>query len=377
MDPRLRGDDSSSGVRHSTSPSFPRKRESIFLPISGRRQYIFLLEFGPNKMRSITRNMAVIFQNKKLLSFAILLLLGTIWGTGYSIARFAMTHGVPPLGYSFWQSVGPAILIGLIVLPNKRLKTKNDTSRTIFYLICGLTGIVIPNTSMYFAAPHLPASILAMVVNTVPIVAYPMALFARLEVFNWQRMLGIFFALGGLMLIILPKSSLPSPDMIPWVLSTLITPISFAFCSTYIARCRPKNTDNLSLTAGMLTYSSILLIPLVFYTHSFYFLHYPLTMPDGVIILEILLSSIGYLLYFQLIKMAGPVYYSLVDTIVVLTSVFWGWLLFNEHLNQWTASAILLILFALLLVTRQQSFSPPGRDKEKDIVDPQLIAEQK
>jgi drug/metabolite transporter (DMT)-like permease len=286
-------------------------------------------------------------------SLALLILLGMVWGTGYSIARFAMTNGVPPLGYSFWQSLGPAVIIGLLSICGTR-KLTLSASRTRFYLVTGLTGIVIPNTTMYFAAPHLPAGILAMIVNTVPIIAYPMALLARLEIFNWERMTGILFALAGLMLIILPSSSLPSPDMVPWVLSTLITPLSFAFCSIYIARARPPGSDSLALSAGMLIFSSMMLMPLVIMTDSFYMFHLPLTMPDWVVLLEIVLSSIGYILFFQLIKVAGPVYYSLVDTIVVITGLFWGRVIFNEHLNPWTFAAVFLIVIALLLVTRHQ-----------------------
>lgn len=292
-------------------------------------------------------------QQNKLTSLALLITLGIVWGTGYSIARFAMTNDVPPLGYSFWQSLGPAIIIGILSFFNTRSVTLS-ASRARFYLITGLTGIVIPNTTMYFAAPHLPAGILAMIVNTVPIIAYPMALFAGLEKFNWERMIGIFFALAGLMLIIIPATSLPSPEMVPWVLSTLITPLSFAFCSIYIARFRPADSDSLTLAAGMLVFSSIMLMPMVVMSDSFYMFHLPLTMPDGVVLLEIILSSIGYILFFQLIKVAGPVYYSLVDTIVVITGLFWGRVIFDERLNQWTFAAVFLIVIALLLVTRHQ-----------------------
>lgn len=292
-------------------------------------------------------------QKNKLTSLTLLIVLGMVWGTGYSIARFAMTNDVPPLGYSFWQSLGPAIIIGILAYFNTRSVTMSAT-RARFYLITGLTGIVIPNTTMYFAAPHLAAGILAMIVNTVPIIAYPMALFARLEKFNWERMIGIFFAICGLMLIIVPTSSLPAPEMVPWVLSTLITPLSFAFCSIYIARYRPADSESLTLAAGMLVFSSIMLMPMVFMTDSFYAFHFPLTMPDGVVLLEIILSSIGYILFFQLIKLAGPVYYSLVDTIVVITGLFWGRVIFDEHLNSWTFAAVFLIVIALLLVTRHQ-----------------------
>lgn len=292
--------------------------------------------------------------SKSLLSLLILITLGVVWGTGYSIARFAMTNGVPPLGYSFWQSLGPAIIISLISILQKKA-ISFTTSSTRYYLICGLTGIVIPNTSMYFAAAHLPASILAMIVNTVPIVAYPMALLARLEIFNWQRMIGILLAFCGLILIIVPKSSLPSPDLVPWVLATLVTPVSFAFCSIYIARYRPANSDSLSLAAGMLIFSTLLLTPMIYLSQSFYWFNLPLSTSDWVILLEIALSSIGYLLFFHLIKIAGPVYYSLVDTIVVITGIMWGYMIFNEQLNQWTATAVCLILVALFMVTRQQN----------------------
>lgn len=302
---------------------------------------------------------------KSMVGFIVLTLLGFIWGTGYSIARFAMTNGVHPLGYSFWQSLGPALIIGFIAfLRHKSLKI--SISQIRFYIICGLTGIVIPNTSMYFAAEHLPASILAIVVNTVPIIAYPMALLVRLESFKWQRMFGILLAFLGLMAIILPKSSLPSRDLIPWVLSTLITPLSFAICTLYIACSRPKNSDTLSLTAGMLVLSSVLLIPLVFFQHSFYSFHFPFTRPDWVIVLEIILSSIGYLLFFYLIKIAGPVYYSLVDTIVVLTGIFWGYILFGEQLNEWTKIAVCCILFALVLITQQQQTAADALDLAKN-----------
>jgi len=290
------------------------------------------------------------------LPFSLLITLGFIWGTGYSLARFATTHAVTPLGYSFWQSLGPAGVISLFcwLIRNKGADRSSSSALAHwpYYLIYGLSGIAIPNTNMYFASPHLPAGILAMVVNTVPIMAYLMALAARIERFRWSRFLGIGCAALGIGLIILPQAGLPQPGMIPWVLISLLTPLSFAFCSVYIACSRPSGSHSLLLSAGTLIASSLLLAPLVFHSDGFYFFHYPLTVTDGIVLLEILLSSMGYVLFFQLIKMAGPVYYSMVDTIVVLTGLFWGYLIFGETLNGWTGGAVVLILAALGLVTR-------------------------
>lgn len=290
---------------------------------------------------------------KKYFALSILLLLGTIWGTGYSLARFATTHGVPPLGYSFWQAIGPAAFITLLALiKNKGIPLSAKHVR--FYLICGLTGIVIPNSTMYYASPHLPAGILAMIVNTVPIIAYPLALAFNLESFSWQRLLGIFLAVLGLAFIILPPVSAPKTDHTYWILTTLIAPLSFAICSIFIASSTPKKCDILSQSAGMLVSATLLLTPLVYKGGHYYPFHYPLQTADWVILLEILLSSIGYILFFYLIQIAGPVFYSLVDTIVVLTGVFWGIVIFNEKIHSLTIIAIILIISALLLVTQHQ-----------------------
>lgn len=289
-------------------------------------------------------------KSKPLSAFLILLLLGIIWGTGYSIARYATTNGVSPLGYSFWQSLGPALLIGFLCLLRPQSRLKMSVPHLRYYLICGLTGIVIPNTNMYFAAPHLPAGLLAVIVNTVPIIAYPMALLAGSENFNFLRLSGVLSAVFGIMLIIIPTTSFPFPHMNMWALSALVTPLSFAFCSVYIARFKPTG-DSLSFAAGTLIASTLILLPLVLMNNSFYFFHIPLTLPDVVVLLEILLSSVGYILLFKLISMAGPVYYSLVDTIVALTGLFWGSILFHEQLNHWTLPAILFIFVGLILVT--------------------------
>jgi drug/metabolite transporter (DMT)-like permease len=291
--------------------------------------------------------------NKQFTSLSLLLLLGFIWGTGYSIARFATTHGVSPLGYGFWQSLGPALLIGLLSFRGKNT-AKISVSHFKYYFISGLTGIVIPNTNMYFAAAHLPAGLLAVIVNTVPIIVYTIALCARMESFQWMRFIGILCAISGLMLIVLPQNSMHASHLNGWVFSALITPLSFAICSVYIARYRPARSDSMELAAGTLIFSSLLLIPLVCLSGNFYALHFPLTTPDLVILLEIILSSIGYVLFFQLLKIAGPVYYSLVDTVVAITGLFWGYVLFHETLSQWSMSAVILILFALLLVTQRQ-----------------------
>lgn len=291
--------------------------------------------------------------NHFFLAPTLLFSLGLVWGSGYAIARFAVTNGVHPLGYTFWQSLGPAVILALICMLTRQplsFKSKN----IFFYFICGLIGIAIPNTNMFYAAQHLPASLLALIVNTVPIMIYPMALLNRQEKFQWLRLFSVFCAIIGILFLILPKVSLPNFHQTSWIIFALITPFCFALFATYINPHRPHNSTPLSLAAGMMICSTLIISPLIISTHSFYPLVWPFSFVDWIIILEIGLSSLGYVLFFSLLKIAGSVYYSMVDGVVAMTGLFWGILLFGERFNRWEILAIIFILSAIGLMTWQQ-----------------------
>jgi drug/metabolite transporter (DMT)-like permease len=286
-------------------------------------------------------------KNKTIWPLSLLILLGIIWGSGYTLARYATTHGVPPLGYSFWQSVGPAIaLLVMTLIKEKRIPLGGHHLR--YYLIAGVLGIALPNTNMYFAAPHLPAGILAVIVNTVPLMMYPLALIVGQEKFQWPRLFAVVVGVIGIMMIIGFKWNVPG--MNNWVLITLLTPLFFAMCALYSVHDRPAGSSSLSLATGMLVASAMVLMPLLVDMHEFYLLS-SLSLPNLAVILEIILSSIGYVILFQLLKIAGAVYYSLVGGIVALTGLFWGWLLLGETISWGTVAAVVLIIAAVTVVT--------------------------
>lgn len=253
------------------------------------------------------------------------------------------------MGYAFWQSFGPALFLYLL-----SAKTQGIFRREYlrFYLICGLIGIAIPNTNMYFAAPHLPAGILAVIVNTVPVWTFLAAWALGEESPSWWRFLGVIACFLGIMIMVIPEAVLPSMHQIPWVLATLMSPLCFALAAVYSSRFRPQGCDSKVLAMGMLIASTVILTPLIFATGHFYPLWPPFHLRDGAIILEIILSSIGYVLFFKLIKIAGAIYYSLVAGIVALTGLFWGWVLFGETLTVLSACAVLLIITGIVIVSR-------------------------
>ncbi len=289
------------------------------------------------------------------LPLSLLLSLGFIWGSAYTIAGVAMVNNVPPLGYAFWQSVGPAILTSLLCYFSG-LRVPFSIPYIRFYFICGLFGIAIPNTIMYYVvAKYLPAGITAVLVNTTPVMTYLLALFFHQERFNLTRFFGVFLTILGILSFSFMTNDITYQGDIKWLLIILISPLCFSIASLYASRFRPENSHSLSVSAGMLIFSSLLLTPVVIGTHTFYPISSPFSIADWVIVIEILLSGLSYILLFQLLKLSGAVYYSMVSGVVILTGLFWGWLIFNETLSFRLWIAVSFILIGIIWVTRRNS----------------------
>ncbi|MEK6731758.1 MAG: DMT family transporter [Pseudomonadota bacterium] len=283
------------------------------------------------------------------LSVSILLLLGFIWGSGYVIARYVEQHGMPVLDYTFWQTLGPGVLSVLYLL--FRGATWSALKKYWqYFLVTAVLGIVIPNTNMYAMANRMPSNILAIVINISPLIIYPLALLFHLEKFWWVRFFSVLLGLFGIMLVVLPHSNFLTSHFTSWILLALITPFSFALCAIYITRFRPPDVDSVMLSAGMLLFATVILLPFVL-SYQPQKLWIPINFVGSLVLLRIILAAIGYILLFTLLKLAGPVYYSLVDGVVILTGIFWGWVVFGEKLNGWLISAIVLIIFAILIMS--------------------------
>lgn len=298
----------------------------------------------------------VVLKNQNLYGLILLLVLGVTWGSGYSIAKYATTSGIHPLSYAFWQSMGPAMVVSFICLMGRH-HWRFSAAHWRYYLFCGLVGIAIPNTNMYFAAPHLPAGLLAVIVNTAPIMTYPIALFLRQEKLNVWRMAGVLFGVAGILCIILPQAEMPSLGQLPWLLQTFISPFCFALCAVFITRFYPADGSPLTLAAGMLISSTLFLIPIMLYQHDFYIIQPWSSFPDFMVLVEIALSSLGYVIMFMLLRNAGPVYYSLVGGVVVITGLFWGGKVFHELLSFWEVMAVGLIFLGIAMVTSVQDMT--------------------
>lgn len=282
----------------------------------------------------------------------LLIILGIDWASGYAIAGYCMMHGVNPYGYGFWQSFGPFVL--LLIIQSIRRELWLDKNGMLYALLCGLFGIVIPNLLIYFAARHIPSGLLTILANVSPILTYILAVGFKDESFSLKRSALVLLGLIGVGIIILPNQHGLELDAGNWWLYlALLIPLSYAFSAVYISRFHPGSGNVLSYSLWMLMFSSLCISPLAVINQGYYPLHLN-DLPSLLIVVEILLSTLGYGLLFIIIKKVGAVYYTLVNAVAVITGVLYGVLLFGQHFSGLTYVAIAIILLTIIGLTYTQ-----------------------
>lgn len=288
-------------------------------------------------------------QISPVVPLVLILTLGSLWGLSFSFSKMAANGGVHPVAYTFWQGLAAGTIVAAICrLRGMRIPLGRVCLR--YYFMTGLIGIALPNIIIVTAIAHLPTGVMVLIIPFVPLITYLIAIGVRIERFAVIRFAGVLFGLAGVALIVLPQSSLPDPAAAPWFLLALATPVLYAVNNITAARLRPPDSHSLPLAAGMLLAAALMLTPVMFAMDVLYLPGLPIGEAEIGMAGQIVISSVAYLMFFEILRLAGPVFMSFTGYIVTLTGIAWGVLLFGESHSPWVWGAACLIFAGLALV---------------------------
>lgn len=279
---------------------------------------------------------------------------GLAWGVTFSLAKLVMAAGVHPIGLSWLQgALGAAVLLPYCLVRYGGLPLKRDYLQ--LYIIAGALGTALPSNFLFFAATNLPAGILAIVTSLVPMLTYAIAIPFGAEVLRGRRLLGIALGLAAVLMIILPEASLPEPGMAVWVLIGLVAPLSYSAENVYLALRRPPASDPVILLCGMLIAGTIMLTPVVWATGTWVDLWHPWTAIEWWMLLLIAINVAGYLMFLELIVIAGPLFAAQSGYFVTASGVVFGIVIFAEQHSAWIWIALGVLFAGVALVNPRRA----------------------
>ncbi len=217
-------------------------------------------------------------------------------------------------------------------------------------------------TILAFVAPKVPAGVLGLGATLTPILTYPAAALFRMDRFRAIRTVGLFLGVGGVALVVVPETSLPSPDMAPWVLLSFVGPVLYVANALIIARLKPPPAGALPLAGGVLTAGALFMFVVMAASDQWWWFEGPMTAGDWALAAAAATMALVFYLMIEIIRLAGPVFFTTVNFMIPLTGIGWGVLFFGESHSHWIWLALVLMLAGLFLVNRPAA----PRDDETD-----------
>ena len=300
--------------------------------------------------------------NRRFVFLGVLLACGLSWGSTQVLGKIAVSTGYQHFGLIFWQMAIGAAFLGIItLLQRKRVPLTRATLG--FSAVIAVIGTIIPNSTFYYAVAHLPAGIMSIVISTVPLLSFPIALMIGMDRFSAARLVGLLCGLGGVALIALPQASLPEPGMAAYIPFALIGPLFYACESNLVARFGTAGMDAFQAMFLTSVVGAALTLPLALGTGQFINPMASFGAPELALIASSLVHALAYSGYLWLAARAGAVFAAQTGYIVTGTGVIWAMLVFGETYSGWVWAALALMMVGLTLVQPRAS-TPRVSDKE-------------
>lgn len=279
----------------------------------------------------------------------LLVLLGVGWGSTQPLGKIAAGTGHGPFALIFWQLAICTAFLGAISLIRGRGLVL--TRRALgFCLVVALVGTLIPNYAFYVSVTRLPAGIMSILISTVPLIAFPLALALGHDRFAPKRLLGLMLGMTGVALIALPQSSLPDPAMVLALPLAMLGPFCYAVEGTFVSRFGMAGMDPVQAMAGASLAGLILCLPLVLATGQWFDPFASFGRAEQALVLSSLLHALLYATYVGLAARAGAVFATQTAYIVTAAGLCWAMLLLGERFSHWIWAALAVMLVGLMLV---------------------------
>jgi drug/metabolite transporter (DMT)-like permease len=281
-------------------------------------------------------------------AWAELLLLATIWGGSFISNRLALNE-VPVLTTVAFRVAGACILLWVYVRL-RRLPVPRSPRIWLAFLAMGLLNNALPFTLITWGQLTIPSGLAAIVNASTAIFGVLVAALAfRDERLTARRLTGVLLGFAGVAVAIglhalatLNLASLPQ-------LALVAAAISYALAAVFARRMLGGLPPQVA-AAGMLTGSSLLMLPTALWIDGPPVLTHGAQVWGALGYLAVISTAGAYLLYYRVLGMAGAGNLSLVTLLTAPVAIVMGALILNEALPLRAYAGFALIALGLLII---------------------------
>lgn len=286
-----------------------------------------------------------------LRAWVYLLMLSGLWASSFMFNALALEQ-YGPLTVAFLRvGLGALTLLSLALFTGLTLNLRRLDLRRSWpvFLLLGCVNNVIP-FSLIVGGQTLISSGLASVVNaSTPFFALLIAALVLKEIITLAKLLGLTLGAAGVGMLALPGLGLPDGDiLILGILMILGASLSYGIAA--VAGKVLLTTPAMASATGMLCASTLVSAVVMLAVEGPITTWPTVQTALSVGCLGVLCSALAYGLYFEILKLAGPVSLSLVTLLIPPGALLLGAMVLGEDIRLTDILGLALILTGLIVL---------------------------
>ncbi len=282
-----------------------------------------------------------------------------MWGSSFGLTEIAISSVSAESVVAARIVIAAAVLLALVVATGRRILM--DGRLWGYFAVMAVLGNCLPYWLITWGQLSVDSGLAGILMAVMPLVTLVLAhFFVKGERMGWVKVAG--FALGFLGIVVLmgPEALLKFQGQGSALLAELAI-VAGAVCyaaNTIVARHCPLR-DGLIAAAGTALAANIILLPLSGAELAASLADLDLPALWAIAALGVVSTAFAPVLYFRVIRVAGPTFLSLINYLIPLWAVLVGMLFLGES-PDWTALAALALILGGIALSQSKARTKPG-----------------
>ncbi|WP_417531407.1 DMT family transporter [Marinobacter lipolyticus] len=283
-------------------------------------------------------------------SVLLLLGVGVLIALMLPLSKIAMSLGMTPLAYAFWQAFGGGLILFVCQGKGRAIGWRGSVAR--YFGFSALTAIALPNVLAFVVVAQIGSGLTATLYALPSLATYAIALTLRMETLSLGRAMGLLMGIAGCVWILSPSPTGISGETVPWLMLGLLIPLSLAIGNIYRTTHWPRGATAEQLAPGMLLGGAILILVAILIRGEAATLLVGHPTLWGILTIQSMVTAVGYRGFFQLQKRSSPTFLSQLGFVITPAGLLFGILFFNESFGWAVWGGVALLMVGVVLANK-------------------------
>ena len=280
--------------------------------------------------------------------YIFLVVLALIWASAFFNIKIA-TYSYGPVTIAFLRILLGAIpVIGLCFY--KKIKIEAFSKDWYWFAAIGIINLVIPFFLIAYGVQKVQSNLAAILMASTPLSATVLAhFFTNNEKINFIKVLGVMIGFSGIVFLFSDNILINENNIIS---ALLILGGSTFYVIGGLLTLKVSNKKNENVTASILIWATIFLLPITAYTEQPWNLNPRLDSTISLIYLGIFSTGLAWLMRFRILKNNGLVFQAQVAYLIPIFGIILGYIFLNEIITSKVIVAVVAVVLGIYFVRR-------------------------